>query len=236
VGGGGHQTHLRKHGKLLARHLAALHGLPDTVIATLHEPPLEADRVPQEAVALELGGSAAALARGEALELRVELCVAALGQQQQQVQAGDAVALGQRGGQHGGGELVEGAQLGHVAGEGLWVPRLDAVEGALLVGLPREGEDVLGRLRRLLLLLLVLADVDGVGGRGRGQGVELQEQQFCLGEEGEGVGVAVGGVLGFQLGDNLLQLAFGRAFGHCVWVGSQACAATASWGVGLASV
>lgn len=77
----------------------------------------------------------------------MELGVAALGQQQQQVQARDLVALGQVGGQHGGGELVEGRQLGDVAGEGVRVAGADGVEGTLLVGLAREGEDGRG-LRR----------------------------------------------------------------------------------------
>lgn len=198
-------AHLREHSKLLARHLAALHGLPDAVVAPLHEPALEADRVAQEAVALDVGGGAAALAGREALELRVELGVAALRQQEQQVQAGDAVALGQRRREHACGELVEGRQLRHVPREGLGVPRPDAVEGSLLVCLAREGEDALGWLLRGV----GAAD----GGRGWGKGVELQELQFCFGEEGRGVGVAEGRGLGFQLGEDLLQLAFGHGVG-----------------------
>lgn len=213
------RTHLRKHGKLLAGHLPALHGLPDPVVAALHQPPLQADGVAQEAVALDVSSGTAALARGEALELGVELGVAALGEQQQQVQAGDAVALGERGGQDGGGELVEGGQLCDVAGEGLWVAGPDAVEGALLVGLAGEGEDALGWLLLLLLLgVFVAAD----GGGGWRQGVEFEELQFCFGEEGCGVGVAESRGLGFQLGEDLLQLAFGHGVG---W--SQAGAAAA---------
>lgn len=81
----------------------------------------------------------------------MELGVAALGQQQKQVQARDLVAFGQAGREHGGGELVEGRQLGDVAGEGVRVAGADGVQGALLVGLAGEGQDGLG----LWLLLLL---------------------------------------------------------------------------------
>lgn len=198
-------THLRKHSKLLARHLPALHGLPDTVVAPLHEPPLEADRVSQESIPFDVRGGAAALAGREALELRVELGVPALCQQQQEVQPRDAVALGERGGEDRGRQLVEGRQLRDVAGEGLRIARADAVEGSLLVGLAREGEDA--------LRWLLLRAVGGDGGGGGGEGVELEELQFCFGEEGRGVGVAEGRGLGFQLGEDLLQLAFGHGVG-----------------------
>lgn len=71
----------------------------------------------------------------------MEFGVATLREQQQEVQARHLVALGQVGGEHGGGELVKGRQLGDVAGEGFGVAGTDGVQGALLVGLAGEGQD-----------------------------------------------------------------------------------------------
>lgn len=132
---------------------------------------------------LDLVGAAGAGA--QALELGVELGVAALCQQEQQVEARDlvpvAVAIG-------GivGELVEGLQLRDVAGEGLGVLGADAEEGAGLVDFPRERE-VRGRRRG-----------------GRRDGLELEEGDLGLGEELGGL--AVGGVgVGFELREDLLE-------------------------------
>lgn len=132
----------------------------------------------------------------------MELGVAALGEQQQQVQARDLVALGQAGREHGGGELVKGGELRDVAGEGVGVPGADRVQGALLVRLAGECQGG----RRLWR---------GGGGRGgrrrrRGEGVEFEEEQLRFGEEGAGVRVGLGGTGGFQLGEDLLELLFGH--------------------------
>ena len=73
---------------LLTGHLAALHGLPHTVVATLHQPALQLDGVAEVAVALDLVGGVGGLGAGaQGLELGVELGVAALGEEQEQVQA-----------------------------------------------------------------------------------------------------------------------------------------------------
>lgn len=148
---------------------------------------------------------AAAGAGAQGLELGVELGVAALGQQEQQVQAGDLVPVPVVGGGALGvvviGELVEGLQLRDVAREGLGVLGADAEEGAGLVHLPREGE-VRGRRRG-----------------GRRDGPELEEGDLGLGEELGGL--AVGGVgVGFELREDLLEGALGhdrgRVRGMCV--------------------
>lgn len=140
-------TYFRKDAVLLARDLAALHGLPDAVVAALHEPALELDGVAEEAVVLDLAGAVLlAGAGGEGLELGVELGVAALGEVQEEVEAGDAVALAGGGGRRGE-ELVVRLQLRHVPREGFGVPRPDAEERALLVHVPREGQVLRRRSR-----------------------------------------------------------------------------------------
>lgn len=126
-----------KHAVLLAGDLAPLHGLPDAVVAALHEPALEADGIAQVGVCLDI--AAAALARGQDLELGVELIIEALGEQEEEVEACDLVALGDVEGV--GGELVEGRELGHVAGEGVRVRGADGGQCALLVSLAGEGEE-----------------------------------------------------------------------------------------------
>ena len=124
---------------LLTGHLAALHGPPDAVVAPLHQPPLELDGVAEKAVIFDLDAAAVLLlATGEGLELAVELGVAALGQEEEEVEAGDLVALlGIGGGAwvRGRGDLlfVEGLQRGHVPREAVGVARADAEEGAGLV-------------------------------------------------------------------------------------------------------
>lgn len=185
-------TYFGKDTVLLARNLPTLHSLPHAVVAALHQPPLELDRVAQVAVVLDL--VAAAGARAQGLELGVELGVAALGQQEQQIQAGDLVPVpvpmpGIV------GQLVEGLQLRHVAREGLGVLGADAEQGAGLVHLPRERE-VRGRRRE-----------------GRRHGLELEEGDLGLGEELGGL--AVGGVgVGFELREDLLEGALGHDQGR----------------------
>lgn len=81
----------------------------------------------------------------------MESRVIALGQQQQQIQAGDFASLtrGMVFAVRGVGDLVEGEELLVVAYEGVGLLEADGEEGAGLERLPREGED-------------------GRGGRGRG--------------------------------------------------------------------
>lgn len=129
-------TYVRKDAVLLAGNLALLHGLPDTIVAALHEPALQPDGVAQVGVRLDVD-VAIALARGEDLELGVELVVEALGEQEKEVEACDLVALGDV----GGGELVKGRELGYVAREGVGVFGADGGQGALFVGLAGEGEE-----------------------------------------------------------------------------------------------
>lgn len=121
----------------------------------------------------------------------MELGVEALGQEQQQAEARDAVPLGDVGGQDVGGQLVEGLELLDVAGEGGGVAGADGKEGALLVRLAGEGEDVLGR------------------GGARGERVELEEGELGLGEEGVGLGVAHGGGV-LELAEDLGEVAVGH--------------------------
>ena len=110
------------------------------------------------------------LPAGQGLKLAVELGVAALGEEEQEVEAGDLVPLA-----GGGGRLllllVEGLQLGDVAGKGVGIARADAEQGAGLV-------DVAG-LREL---------VGGDGG-GRGQGALLQQQDLGPRQQRRGLGV-----------------------------------------------
>ncbi|PMB63639.1 hypothetical protein BM221_010538 [Beauveria bassiana] len=77
--GGG--TYLRKYAVFVTGNLAALHSLPHAIIAALHQPALEPDGITQVAVALDVTRGAAAVPVGEALEVRVELGVAALGEE-----------------------------------------------------------------------------------------------------------------------------------------------------------
>lgn len=172
-------TYLGEDAVFLTGCLAPLHGVPDTVVAPLHQPPLQLDGVSQVLVLLV----AAALAAREALELGVEGGVLALHEEQEQVQASDLVSLGQLGGQDRGGQLVEGLELLDVAGEGRGVAGADGGEGALLVEGAREREEV----RR--------------GGGGDGQGVELEEVK--LGAREEGGGLIVGEGRGLEFGDDL---------------------------------
>jgi hypothetical protein len=88
----GSRAYLGKDAILLAGHLSLLHGLPDAVVATLHQPPLQADGVAQEAVGLDAG--AVRVAGAEALKLAVEDIVTTLSKQQKQVQPSHLVAGG----------------------------------------------------------------------------------------------------------------------------------------------
>lgn len=74
-------AYLREDAILLTGRLAPLHRAPDAIVAPLHQPPLQLDRIPQVPVVL----IAAALPARQRLQLGVELGVPALGEQQEQV-------------------------------------------------------------------------------------------------------------------------------------------------------
>ena len=125
----------------------------------------------------------------------MELAVPALRQEEQQVQAGDLVALGDVGGDDVAGQLVEGRELRDVAGEGVGVAGADGHEGALLVRLAGEGQQ--GRVRR---------------GRGR-QGVELEQQELGFREQGGRLVIAERGGLDLELGEDLGELSIRHGSG-----------------------
>ncbi|KND90897.1 hypothetical protein TOPH_04475 [Tolypocladium ophioglossoides CBS 100239] len=130
------------HAVFVAGHLAALHGLPHSVVAALHQPSLQLDGITKIAIALHIASATPTVSVGEALELRVELCVTTLRQEKEQAQACDLVALGKVGGQSCGRQLVKGLELLDIAGEGIWVPGADGEEGTLLVRLSGEGQEI----------------------------------------------------------------------------------------------
>lgn len=164
-------SYLGENTVLFTRYLALLHGLPHPVVAALHKPALQLDGVPQKPVVLDAVGAVDALARAEALELAVELGVAALGQQEQQVQTSDLVAHLGVGLELRRGQLIEGLQLREVAGEGVWVAGANRGEGAILVDAPGEQQELGGR----------------VGGGC--EGVQLQQRQLGFGEQTAGFAV-----------------------------------------------
>lgn len=129
----------------------------------------------------------------------MELGVPALREQEQQVQTRHLVPVILVGAALGMvGELVEGLQLRHVAGEGLGVLGADAEEGAGFVDLPCEGE---------------MCGWCGGGGR---HGLELEQADLGLGEKFRCL--AVGGVwMGFELRENLLERALGHGSGGWWW-------------------
>lgn len=122
----------------------------------------------------------------------MELCIAALCEEQQQAEAGDSVALCKIGLEAGRGQLVERLELLDVAGEGVWVAGADGKEGTLLVCFAGKGEKARGDVWRW------------------GECLEVEEGELCFGEEGVCVGVAHGwGVL--ELAEDLGE----GAFSHC---------------------
>lgn len=149
-------TYLREDTKLLAGHLALLHGLPYPVVAALHQPPLQLDWVAQIAVRLNCLETSIADAHAQALKLAVEDIITALGQKEQEVQSRDLVPCIVVGLELAGRELVEGLQLLYVALEGIGIPGADRCDGTELVDFPGSGEQV------------------GGGRGGRRQGLELQ--------------------------------------------------------------
>lgn len=104
-------TNLRKDAVLVAWHFTAFHGLPNTVIAAFHQPPLQPNRIAEIPVTLDIAGAPAAVSIGEALELGMELGVSALCQKQEKAEAGNLVALGQVGRYYRGRQLVKRPQL-----------------------------------------------------------------------------------------------------------------------------
>jgi hypothetical protein len=183
VGEWENKTNLRKHAKLLARHLPLLHGLPHAIVAPLHQPPLQPHGITQVPVPLDVHHTGR---RRQRLQLAVELPVQTLRQQQQEVQARhlvplplflSTVLLVRE-------EFVKRAQLRDVAREGVGVLGADGRQRALLVGVAREGEVVRGR-------------------RGRGgEGIELEEEELGAREEGGRLGVGGGGGR-FEVGEEL---------------------------------
>lgn len=217
------RTHLRENSILLTRNLPLLHRLPHPIIAPLHQPPLQLDRITQIPIRLQLTNTAQP--RAQRLQLAVELGILSLRQQKQQIKPSDLVLLlpvrvrsrdpaASSTGADGPLEFVEALQLADVAQEGVGVLGADRGKRALLVDLAGEREE-----RR----------VGGGAGRGRGQGVELQEQQLGFGEKGGGIGVGEGGGGGLELGEDLGELSFchfGRLCGLVVIWGSGMCVST----------
>lgn len=190
-------THLTKDSKLLPGYTFPLGSAPHAIVAPLHQPPLQLDRVPDEPVALEPGAppSSAPGLDLEPLEHGVEAGVVALGQQQQQVQARHLAALAvARGREARRRPLVKGPQLLEVAREGVRVLPADGEQGARFEGGAGEVQEL------------------GRGVRGREEGVEGEELAFGGREEGGDL-LGRGGRGGLQLGEGGVEL----GDGHCGW-------------------
>lgn len=185
-------SYLREDAVLVARDFTTLHRFPYTVVAPFHQPSLQPDGVAQVAIIFDI--TTTSLPVRQAFKLRVEVRIIALCQEQQQAQSGDLVPLCGVWGKNGCGQLVEGLELLYVASEGVRVAGADSEEGALLVGLAGEGEEI------------------AWSGRGWCEGVELEEGELCFGEKGVCVGVGHGGGV-FELAQNLGECAFGHGEG-----------------------
>jgi hypothetical protein len=193
---GDRRAYLGENAKLGARHTLALGRAPHAVVRALHQPLLQHDRVADEGI---IGRTLRRL-RLQAFEQRVEAGVVTLGQQEEQVQAGDLAALAVRVRRRvgGRGQLVEGLQLLVVAGEGVGVLGADGEEGARFEGEAREGEEGGGR-----------------AGAGK-EGIEMEEGELCFGEQARGLRRVWRG--SGEPAEKLLEFGFG---GHGVLVGGR---------------
>lgn len=162
----GGKPYLGENAILLTGRPLTLRRPPHAIIAALHQPLLQLDRILHKDVLLQPLPVPVRDRRLQTLQQRVKARVIALTEQQQQIQACDFAFLRAVVGEGGGGQVVEGLQLLEVAREGGGVLQADGDEGAELERLARQGEGVCR------------------GGGGGDERVELEEGQLGFGEEG----------------------------------------------------